>query len=154
MVRPQKYSDEDLIELLKEVRSQVTVDVSPYLLEKHTGVSKSVWRNRMSQQIEKLNQSFTDPFSETKGDSNLPLLENVASIYSKYKDNEKVLNSKLNSYDVFVNNLMKQISQLNSIRSELERKDQMILYFAREKYIVLQSKIHKIASPFSLFLIR
>lgn len=124
MARPQKYNDEELLELLREVRSSVTGDLSPYLLEKHTGVSKAVWIKRMSEEIEGLNKAFNEPYNEPynedTGSSSAIGLKNVSTIYQEHKDNEKMLISKLNSYDIFVNNLIRTIQELKAKETELD----------------------------------
>mgnify|MGYP005834001761 CR=1 FL=1 len=134
MVRPKKYNDDELIDLLKQVRSEITTDISPYIMEKHTGVSKAVWRNRFEKEIEQLNDAFNNPFNEKMEGLHMPL-ENVATIYEKYKDKENVLVSKLNSYDIFVQNLLKMASQVKKL---VENEKQL-----QEKILTLEEDLRR-----------
>lgn len=122
VARPKKYINEDLLELLRQTRSEITEDLTPYLLEKHTGVSKTVWRTRMAKEIEQLNQAFNNPFNDSRGINPLPL-DNVLTIYEKYKYNEKVLLTKLKSYDIFVNNILKMASKVSGLEVTLQQKE-------------------------------
>ncbi|WP_080875328.1 hypothetical protein [Oceanobacillus timonensis] len=122
MARPKKYTDEDLLELLRQTRSEITEDLTPYLLEKHTGISKTVWRTRMAKEIKQLNHAFNNPYNDSRGINPLPL-DNVLTIYGKYKDNEKVLLTKLKSYDIFVNNILKTASKVRGLEVTLQQKE-------------------------------
>lgn len=122
MVRPQKYTDENLLELLRQTRSELTKDLSPYLLEKHTGVSKTVWQKRMIKEINMLNQTFNTPYNNSRNINPIPL-DNVLAIYEKYRNNEKILLTKLKSYDIFVNNILKLASKVNLLESTLKQKE-------------------------------
>ena len=122
VARPKKYTNEDLLELLRQTRSEITEDLTPYLLEKHTGVSKTVWLTRMAKEIEQLNHAFNNPYNDSRGINPLPL-DNVLTIYEKYKDNEKVLLTKLRSYDIFVNNILKMASKVSGLEVTLHQKE-------------------------------
>ncbi|ATH59645.1 hypothetical protein BJG89_04820 [Staphylococcus nepalensis] len=142
MVRPQKYTDENLLELLRQTRSELTKDLSPYLLEKHTGVSKTVWQKRMIKEINMLNQTFNTPYNNSRNINPIPL-DNVLAIYEKYRNNEKILLTKLKSYDIFVNNILKLASKVNLLESTLKQKEntsQDIIQQLEKKVVVLKKE--------------
>lgn len=142
VARPKKYTNEDLLELLRQTRSEITEDLTPYLLEKHTGVSKTVWRTRMAKEIEQLNHAFNNPYNDSRGINPLPL-DNVLTIYEKYKDNEKVLLTKLRSYDIFVNNILKMASKVSGLEVTLHQKEsasEQKIQELEEKVAVLQEE--------------
>ena len=142
VARPKKYTNEDLLELLRQTRSEITEDLTPYLLEKHTGVSKTVWRTRMVKEIEQLNQAFNNPYNHSRDINPLPL-DNVLTIYEKYKHNEKVLLTKLKSYDIFVNNILKMASKVSGLEVTLHQKEsasEQKIQELEEKVAVLQEE--------------
>ena len=129
MARPNKYNDEELIELLQQVRSQITTDINPYILEKQTGISKAVWKNRFNQEIEQLNEAFNNPVDGNLDGIHFPL-ENVAAIYERHRDSENILISKFNSHDIFVQNLLRTTSQVNELNNkvnDMEENEKQLL---------------------------
>jgi len=131
MSRPQKYTDEQLSEILRQARSELTEDLNPYLLEKHTGISKAVWRSRMAEQIEQLNSSFNNPYEDSHG-LGLSYTENVLSIYENNKHNERLLLARLNAYDIFVNNMLRIATEVQPLQIALQETTQSLNSKIRE----------------------
>lgn len=121
MARPLKYNDSELIDILRRVRTEYTGKLTPYILEKKTGVSKAVWIKRFNEEIEELNNVTNPEITLSINTSDLGILS-LVKIFEENKDNEAILRTQLISYDVLFQNLLKENHSFKENQDMLDLK--------------------------------
>ncbi|OBA06005.1 hypothetical protein A9P44_03545 [Paenibacillus polymyxa] len=130
--RPQKYSEEQLKEILLEYAVENIGEIKFQNLAEETGIHRHIWSRRMSKEINELNQKT---LSLTPDSFEIVQLPNTIDIVNKYWSNKTAMINALNEFNNYIQDLWeKSVAYEKNSQKEkellklLEEKDKEIKY--------------------------
>ena len=134
MARPQKYTDDFLKEKIVEIKVQYNYQkITPTILEKETGIERTVWIKRMKAFLEEVNKPSN---MSIDFDNSFNVLPNIGEVVMANLDNKKKLLEILDSYNILMHKMwekasmteeaLKQIEDLKATIFELEERNKRL----------------------------
>lgn len=135
--RPQRYSDEQLLEILANYAVNNIGKINYLHLEKETGIHRHVWSRRMGQKIEELNQ----PYISLDADSfEVTPIPNIVDAVKPHLGNKTAMLAILNEYNNYIQSLwekavsFEKISQKEKeLKQLLEAKNKEIEFLKKDR---------------------
>ncbi|MBT2641287.1 hypothetical protein J7I80_03465 [Bacillus sp. ISL-41] len=124
--RPQRYSKEELLEILTNYALNNIGKITFLNLEKETGIHRHIWSRRMSEQINELNQSYSSLDAESFEAIPLP---NIIDTVNKYWENKKAMINALNEYNTYIQALWEKAVAFE----KASQKERELLQLLEEK---------------------
>lgn len=118
MARPQKYTDVFLKGKIIEIKVQYNYQkITPTILEKETGIERTVWIKRMKDFLEEINKPSN---ISIEFDNSFNVLPNIGEVVMSNIDNKKKLLEILDSYTMLMHKLWEKASMTEGVLKQIE----------------------------------